>query len=232
MSLTLAFLSYRKAALHYQLRKTFLKWALCFIYKMTTVFCGWVSKINSPPPLNAKHLAMMPGSAGICLLALNTSRWLGNNVHEAHTPIFIEAFRPNVYPHLFWLFPKCAQKLFPLSFRMRETVRPNLYCLLWDVIVCSSFPTFFQSQPTYCDKFPATFCLIFFSQVSQGPIRSNFPAPQGDRRLGVRWPSLQMAKTFLDDKKTRRDCEALQRDLSKLGEWAAKWQMLFSGDIH
>ena len=28
--------------------------------------------------------------------------------------------------------------------------------------------------------------------------------------------------------KTRRDCDQLQKDLSKLGEWAAKWQMCFN----
>ena len=28
--------------------------------------------------------------------------------------------------------------------------------------------------------------------------------------------------------KTREDCEELQKDLSKLGEWATKWQMRFN----
>ena len=29
--------------------------------------------------------------------------------------------------------------------------------------------------------------------------------------------------------KTQRDCEELQRELSKLEEWASKWQMWFNG---
>ena len=51
-----------------------------------------------------------------------------------------------------------------------------------------------------------------------------------DLELGV---SSEAAK-FADDTKlfkvvtTQRDCEELQRDLSKLGEWASKWQMWFS----
>ena len=45
--------------------------------------------------------------------------------------------------------------------------------------------------------------------------------------------SSEVAK-FADDMKlfwvvkTRRDCEELQKDLSKLGEWVAKWQMHFN----
>ena len=51
-----------------------------------------------------------------------------------------------------------------------------------------------------------------------------------DLELGV---SSEVAR-FADDTKlfkvvkTQRDCEELQRDLSKLGEWASKWQMQFN----
>ena len=45
--------------------------------------------------------------------------------------------------------------------------------------------------------------------------------------------SSEMAKfadymKFFQVVKTRRDCEVLQKELSKLGEWVAKWQMRFN----
>ena len=61
-----------------------------------------------------------------------------------------------------------------------------------------------------------------------GPVLFNLPI--NDLETGI---SSEVA-IFADDTKlsrlvkTRRDCEELQKDLSKLGEWVAKWQMCFS----
>ena len=61
-----------------------------------------------------------------------------------------------------------------------------------------------------------------------GPILFNLFI--NDLELGV---NSEVAK-FADDTKlfkvdtTQRDCEELQRDLSKLGEWASKWQIRFN----
>ena len=61
-----------------------------------------------------------------------------------------------------------------------------------------------------------------------GPILFNLLI--NDLELGV----TSEVATFEDDTKllkvvkTQRDYEELQRDLSKLGEWASKWQMWFN----
>ena len=61
-----------------------------------------------------------------------------------------------------------------------------------------------------------------------GPILFNLFI--NDLELGV---SREVAKFANDTKlfkvvRTQRDCEELQRDLYKLGEWEPKWQMWFS----
>ena len=70
------------------------------------------------------------------------------------------------------------------------------------------------------------------SGVSQGSVLGLvlFNLFINDLETGI---SSEVAK-FADDTKlfqvvkTRRDCEELRKNLSKLGEWVAKWQMHFN----
>ena len=70
------------------------------------------------------------------------------------------------------------------------------------------------------------------SSVPQGSVLGPvlFSLFINDLKIGI---SSEVVK-FADDTKlfqvvkTRRDCEELQKDLSKLAEWAAKWQMHFN----